>query len=86
MKLFILMIVMNAFLNGEQTLVSIFTEDEYVNVERVFANNNPTCPLTSLIRELRRTICFASVVAKVVTLASSRISHFVHLAYAAKGG
>jgi hypothetical protein len=47
---------------------------------------NPTCPLTSLIRELRRTICFASVVAKVVTLASSRISHFVHLAYAAKGG
>jgi hypothetical protein len=43
-------------------------------------------PLTSLIRGLRQAICFASFVAKVMTLASSRILHFASLAIASKGG
>ncbi len=30
---------MNALLNADQALVSIFTEDEYARVEKVFANN-----------------------------------------------
>jgi len=36
---FVLFIVVNAFLRADQVLVSIFSEDEYANVERVFSNN-----------------------------------------------